>query len=154
MPATCLTKPYGSIFSQEDNSFQSVLEFCLFDPTDPDAGILVDDIVVVGHTGCGAIKASQEIACGNNNIVPDPNSGLHAWLAPIVELAKLHPCLEQNKLAVENIKRQVELIAASPLIDRHVHRPGGHPVIIHGWLYDITTAKLSDVSKCTVNRRD
>ena len=150
----CLTKPYRSIFSQEDNSFQSVLEFCLFDPTDPGAGILVDDILVVGHTGCGAIRASQQLACGDNDIIPDPNSRLHAWLAPIVELAKSHPRLPQDEFAVVNIRKQVELIAKSPLITRHVKRPGGHPVNIHGWLYNITTAKLSDVSKCTVDGED
>ena len=145
----CLTKLYRSIFSLKDDSFHSVLEFCLFDPTAPDTGIVVDDIVVVGHTRCGAMQAGQSLAQGDEEILRNSDSHLHSWLAPIVELARLHPGLDQDSFTIENIKKQVELIAASPIVERHVHRPGGHPVNIHGWLYDISTGLLRDVTKST-----
>ena len=96
------------------------------------------------------MDVSQRIARGDNDILCESDSHLRSWLKPIIELAELHPTLDQTEFTIENIRKQVELIAASPIIDRHVHRPEGHhSVNIRGWLYDISTGLLRDVTKCT-----
>ncbi|KAK7688554.1 hypothetical protein QCA50_008092 [Cerrena zonata] len=137
----------GNVYSQIDDSFRSVLEFSLFDPTAPEIGIAVCDIVIVGHTDCGAIKASRDIASGNGGNIPEAAPYLRRWLEPIVQLAHSLPGATVEELTIANIRRQVELIADSPVLARdRLARSTKPPVTIHGWLHDLSTGMLSEVS--------
>lgn len=124
-----------------------MLEFSLFDPTAPESGISVSDIVVVGHTSCGAIQASLDLASGGDGNISDDATPLRRWLAPIVQLAGTLPNPTVETLTEANIREQVKLIAASRTVARDLtlRRTEKPPVTIRGWLHDLSTGRLREI---------
>lgn len=98
------------------------------------AALGVELIVVLGHTGCGAVQAAAAGTCGGH-------------LAPIVEpichLAKLYPEAGVDELVHRNVANAVEALHNHP-------GPVGDPsrsglITIRGTVHDLRTGSLDEV---------
>lgn len=94
----------------------------------------VPTLVVLGHTGCGAIAAALDGACDGS-------------LAPVVEplcaLAERTGCDDPSELSRLNVAATIEgLAAASPAIAEAI---ASGRLAVHGAVYDLATGALDDV---------
>ncbi len=94
----------------------------------------VDTLVVLGHTGCGAVAAALEGACGDS---------LAPVIAPLCELAASSGCDDPTELSRLNVAATVHGLAdASPAIaDALAHER----LTVHGAVYDLATGELLGV---------
>jgi len=94
----------------------------------------VDTIVVLGHTGCGAVAAALAGACDGT---------LAPVVAPLCELAEQSGCDEPTELSRLNVGATARtLVATSPAIaDAVAHGR----LSVHGAVYDLATGDLTDV---------
>lgn len=100
------------------------------------------DIVVCGHTHCGAVGALVSQA----DVSSMPS--LKRWLAhaaPVLDALKhnyaqaLHDDDVQTTAAAENVVHQLTNLTTHPLVRE---RLGAGELSLHGWLYDITDGKV------------
>ncbi len=102
----------------------------------------VRHIFVVGHYGCGGVKA----ALSRQSL-----GVLDAWLADLrelwlhndVELSALPENERADALAELNVKRQVMNVGRFATVQRAWHE--GRELVIHGWIYDIHDGLLRDL---------
>ncbi|RLA74247.1 MAG: carbonic anhydrase [Epsilonproteobacteria bacterium] len=107
----------------------------------------VEDIIVCGHSHCGACKALFD-----DNIKQDKNlSHVAKWLElgyEAKEIAKNICQGDKSKLAKtveqESIKIQLKNILTYPMINRLVKT---NKINIHGWYYDIPNGTISNYDK-------
>jgi carbonic anhydrase len=111
----------------------------------------VRHIIVVGHYGCGGVKAAIE----------STDHGLiDHWLTPIREIAHQHrqslsDLEETQKLArlVElNVLAQVRNIATNPIT--YSAWRDDQSLTIHGWVYDLHDGLIQDLGVSISNRDD
>ncbi|WP_299007786.1 carbonate dehydratase [uncultured Shewanella sp.] len=110
----------------------------------------VKHIMVVGHYGCGGVKA----AMGTDRLGLIDN-----WLHPIRSLYKaqkdtlshLDEKAQFDRLCELNVIEQVGNVTATTIVQDAWHR--GQELAIHGWIYSIENGLLSDLD-VTVNEDD
>lgn len=129
----------ANLVNPGDLNCLSVLQFAV------DA-LKVKHIIVCGHHGCGGVRA----------VINKQKFGLiDYWLRPLTELAEQHASElaaisdvdeRANHLCELSIRRQVERLAATPIIQDAWAR--GHQLQIHGAVYSLKDGLLQDLS-CT-----
>jgi carbonic anhydrase len=111
----------------------------------------VRHIIVVGHYGCGGVKAAIE----------STDHGLiDHWLTPIREIAHQHrqslSDLEETKklarLVELNVLAQVRNIATNPIT--YSAWRDDQSLTIHGWVYDLHDGLIQDLGVSISNRDD
>jgi carbonic anhydrase len=129
----------GNIVNPSDFNIQSVISYAI-------ENLKVKHVIVLGHTDCGAIKASLS---GKYHGLIDH------WLNPIRDIAeKEYEILnktvneegEENlckKLSELNIKEQVLNLCKNPIVQKAWNK--GENLHIHGFLYDMKTGLLEDL---------
>ena len=120
----------------QDANYLSVLEFAV-------EMLKVRYILVVGHYGCGGVRAAVE----------STDHGLiDHWLSPIRDLA--HECRHEldglgaqerlNRLVELNVVRQVRNVASNPFVTHAWRR--GRKLAIHGWVYSLDNGLITDLN--------
>lgn len=111
----------------------------------------VRHIVVVGHYGCGGVRAAYE----NSN-----NGWIDNWLRNIKDVQhRHHDELEAigdeeervNRLCELNVRTQVEHVAQTTVLQDAWHR--GAEVFVHGWVYGLKDGLLKDL-ECSITGLD
>lgn len=119
----------------QDANYLSTLQFAV-------QVLKVKHVLVVGHYGCGGVKAAME----------RPNHGLiDHWLAPIRELYSEHqhevdPLGDQaghDRLCELNVIRQVRNVSHNPFVLEAWEN--GQPLELHGWCYSIRNGLVTDL---------
>ncbi|ABZ76872.1 Carbonate dehydratase [Shewanella halifaxensis HAW-EB4] len=108
----------------------------------------VKHIMVVGHYGCGGIKASM----GTDRLGLIDN-----WLGHIRDVYRLHSADLDNmdeserfdRLCELNVMEQVANVTSTTIVQEAWAR--GQDVAIHGWIYSVENGLLSDLD-VTVNK--
>jgi carbonic anhydrase len=121
-----------------DFNFLSVLQYAV-------EVLKVKHIIVCGHYGCGGIATA----------LTDKNLGIiNKWLRHIKDIYRYHEAelsqivefeLRRDRLVELNVCEQVHNIAETSIVQGawHAHqRP-----IIHGWVYDMKTGLLKELTK-------
>jgi carbonic anhydrase len=99
----------------------------------------VDLIVVLGHTGCGAVTAAAAGTCGGH---------LAPIVEPICELAKHHPEALVDQLVELNVEHTVQAVHGHEGPAGVAARNGA--VQLRGAVYDLATGDLSPTSQSTI----
>jgi carbonic anhydrase len=102
----------------------------------------VENVIVVGHYGCGGVKAALD---GN---VDGP---VAEWIAPIGALADAHaseltplaPDDQHRRLCELNAVAQAANVAATPIVRDAWAR--GQDLAVRAWIYDVATGLLRDL---------
>lgn len=120
--------------STGDQSEAAALEFSL-------RNLPVEDIVVCGHSSCGAMKAVLAGGVGPEN--PNLNGWLEhgkAALQRMAENSKLGEGLsDYDRLSQNNVLLQMEHIASYPWVKA---RLDAGTLRLHGWWFDIASAQV------------
>ncbi len=118
----------------DDHSAAAAVEFSIF-------SIKVSDIVVCGHSQCGAVLAvmqgKENLCCGH----------LCAWLKYVEKSMQrvkngftLNPALpEQDQISQVNVLQQIEHLMSYPFVRERVEQK---KLRIHGWWFDIGHADV------------
>ncbi|MBS4162799.1 Carbonic anhydrase [Candidatus Protochlamydia amoebophila] len=117
-----------------DNSALAAIEFSIF-------SLKVPDIIVCGHSECGAMRALVEGIQGNCC------SHLQSWLKhgeSSLNLVRngitINPSLsEHNQISQINVLQQIEHIKSYPFIRERLDK---NELRIHGWWFDIAHADV------------
>lgn len=126
----------------QDANYLSVLQFAV-------DVLKVKHILVVGHYGCGGVKAAVD---GERRGLVDH------WLHPIREVFHQHrselgaivdSTARLNRLCELNVMRQVQNVAADVFVQDAWAR--GQEVHVHGWVYSLANGLVSDLG-VTVGR--
>ena len=129
----------GNIVPIHDWNFATVLEYAL-------AHLKVEDVVVCGHSNCGAIRAldkdstdsyiplwlnnAREAKTRVDKTTPIPKTAL--------EIGERYRMIEQ-----ENVRLQIEHLGTYPILRRAVTEK---KVEVHGLYYDLGTGSLSKIA--------
>lgn len=127
----------ANVVSSLDMSINSVIQYAV-------EHLRVKHIIVCGHYGCGGIKAAMQ---------PQDYGLLNPWLRNIRDVYRLHKDeLNSIENETQRYKRLVELNVQEQCInvikiacvqERYIEEK--FP-IVHGWVFDIETGKLIDLS--------
>ncbi|MCK8500385.1 carbonic anhydrase [Myxococcus fulvus] len=120
--------------STGDQSEAAALEFSI-------ANLEVQDVVICGHSSCGAMKA----LLGGGQVPGAPN--LSAWLAhgnQSLKTFKAGSALgedlpDYDRLSQLNVLQQLEHVASYPLVKERV---AAGKLRLHGWWFDIANAQV------------
>lgn len=139
----------------DDWSAHAVVEYAT-------AHLNVSHVVVVGHTNCGgcaaAFAAPNPDAPASNTSCPGHHKrsdekrdepGLEHFLTPLIKLRHTLPeGATVQDLIVANVQNSVDNLVASKAVQNAWTE--GRKLCVHGWLYDIGTGLLNDLSfsKC------
>ncbi|GHE19560.1 carbonate dehydratase [Halomonas urumqiensis] len=110
----------------------------------------VRHIMVVGHYGCGGVKAA--VAGGDNGMVD-------IWLHSVRELYLKHrQALSElslddqvNRMCELNVEAQVMNVCRTKIVQHAWQR--GQPLWIHGWVYGLSDGRVKDLG-CTISGLD
>lgn len=124
----------SNIAHPTDVNLMSVLEYAV-------DVLQVRDVLVVGHYGCGGIRAAL---AGRLSGIAD------FWLEPIRELRRTHArelsglqgTALEDRVCELNVSEQVEALSHSGIVARAWER--GQPLAIHGWVYSLEDGILRD----------
>ncbi|KAJ7787865.1 carbonic anhydrase [Mycena olivaceomarginata] len=134
----------ANIVTPADDSTQAVIQFAV-------EKLNVRDIVVVGHSRCGGVTAAWRLS--KEPVVPT-DTPVQRWLFPLIALSKeleLDQMAPEDKvkavqiLTRENVKRQVLNISNHKSV-RDAWATAGRTLQIHGWLFQMETAGLVEVT--------
>jgi len=121
----------------KDLNYRSVLQYAV-------QVLGVKHILVVGHYGCGGVLASAD---GHKHGLVDK------WIKPIRktydenrrELKAIKDQTRRMERLVElNVVRQVRNVAADPFVTEAWAK--GQEVAIHGWVYELATGLIKELS--------
>ncbi|NDA68995.1 MAG: carbonic anhydrase, partial [Verrucomicrobia bacterium] len=120
----------------ETNSTAAAIEFAV-------STLNVSDIVVCGHSQCGAMHALLE-GIPNRTAMPHLDAWLHvaAPVRDVIHLGYQHltdPRARANAAAEENVLFAIENLKAYPAVQTRLADGSLH---LHGWFFDIATAEL------------
>ena len=90
-------------------------------------------LVVLGHTGCGAVKATM-----SGDAVPGQISTLYQHIQPAVDRAPGKPL---DEVAAENVRVQTELLRRASPVMRQLVTEG--KLVIAGGMADLTTGRVT-----------
>jgi len=136
----------GNIVLSTDFSLQTVLSYAV-------EQLKVKNIIILGHTDCGAIKA----ALSNNTV-----GLIEYWLQPMKEIIeKKRDLLEdinsncpeklESKFAELNVKEQVLNLTRNPIIQKTWKE--GKNLFIHGMLLEIDSGNVKDLKVMKKERK-
>jgi carbonic anhydrase len=120
----------------QDANYLSVLQFAV-------DVLKVRHVIVVGHYGCGGIKAAVD---GQRRGLIDH------WLHPIREVAEEHraelaaiadPHKRGDRLCELNVMRQVRNVSSDVFVMDAWAR--GQQLSVHGWVYSLATGLVNDL---------
>jgi carbonic anhydrase len=119
----------------QDANYLSVLQYAV-------DVIKVKHIIVVGHYGCGGVRAAIESS---------DHGLIDHWLSPIRNLAREHRhALEAldhehqvDRLCELNVIRQARNVSSNPFVTSAWKR--GQPLAVHGWVYSIENGLVTDL---------
>ncbi|EGO02991.1 hypothetical protein SERLA73DRAFT_150539 [Serpula lacrymans var. lacrymans S7.3] len=151
-----VTRNIANQFHNDDDNALSVLYYAV-------KHVGVEHVVIVGHTQCGGAEACLSAAqnamnSGATEAPPTldalpPNAHINKWLAPVTALAmpiaplKLERSAAMRMLVEENVKAQVARVCETDTIrDAWIQPPHGKPVYVHGWVHEIESGRLCDLS--------
>lgn len=127
----------GNLFVSTDINANSVLQYAV-------EYLNVEHIIVIGHTDCGAIKAS---------LTSDSYGLLNFWLKSIKEVADKHKDELKsvrnqggnttNTLIRLNVQEQCLNVCKSPIVQKAWSE--GRTLLVHGYVFDISTGLLNYV---------
>lgn len=149
--------PHSQFHSFDDNA-NSVLSYAV-DPVGVEhgqshdtvsiislTGLHFKTVVLVGHSGCGGVKAAIEAAAAGP---VEPHNPLTRWLNPLIRLVRtldLRGLPEDEavaKVVEANIFRQVDNICNSePIVTAWA---AGNNVFVHGWVYNLATGRIREL---------
>ena len=105
------------------------------------AGLKVADIVICGHSDCGAMTAIATCKC------LDHMPAVAGWLryadsAKVVNEARQHPDKPSKVASMvrENVIAQLQHLRTHPSV---ASRLAAGQLYIHGWIYDIETSEIT-----------
>lgn len=120
--------------SLHDASASAVIEFAIF-------SLNVSDIIICGHSECGAMKALAEGFDARS--CPYLESWLKYGQESLAKVRKgmvINPLLEQhNQLSQVNVLQQMQHVASYPLVRDRLQKK---QLRIHGWWFDIAHADV------------
>lgn len=120
--------------SLQDNSALAVIEFALF-------SLNVSDIIICGHSECGAMQALIQGVDALN--CPHLKSWLEHGQESLDKVRQgfiINPSLsEHNQLSQVNVLQQVQHITSYPFIRDRVEKK---QLRVHGWWFDIAQADV------------
>jgi carbonic anhydrase len=121
----------GDGHSSADESEAAAIEFAILN-------LNVSDIVVCGHSECGAMQALME----GREKVSAPN--LRAWLRhgepSLARLAQQSTTLDScNQLSKQNVLQQIEHLQSYPVVQQRVAEKR---LKLHGWWFELSTANV------------
>lgn len=109
----------------------------------------VNHVIVCGHYGCGGVR----------NAMSHKHLGLiNKWLRNIKDVYRQHqheldglPDVERklSRLVELNVQEQVWKLAETSFVQRAWQ--SGHPLHLHGWVYDLHTGLIKDQLMLTPN---
>ena len=100
-------------------------------------------IMVLGHTGCGAVDAAIKVL-KTNAVLPGHLPELIAAIKPAVIVAeKTQNGNLSDNAATENVRRQVARLKSSPPVVQKLYE--GKKIDIVGGVYDLATGKIAMV---------
>ena len=118
----------------DDNSAQAAIEFSIF-------SLKIADIIVCGHSECGAMLALAEGVDGG--CCPHLASWLKYGDESLSRLKSgftLNPLLsEHNQLSQVNVLQQMEHLSGYPFIRERLEKK---QIRVHGWWFDIEKADV------------
>ncbi|ATQ41114.1 carbonic anhydrase [Caulobacter mirabilis] len=125
----------------QDANYLSVLQFAV-------EVLKVKHIMVVGHYGCGGVKAAMD---GLRLGLVDH------WLHPIREVHEAHrhdlePLEERerwDRMCELNVIRQVQNVASDLFVQDAWKR--GQPLSVHGWCYRLSNGLVNDLNVTVTN---
>src|SRR5580704_3115793 len=126
----------ANISPPQDANYLSVLQFAV-------DVLKVKHIMVVGHYGCGGVKAAVD---GQRRGLVDH------WLHPIREVSHEHrheldaipdETARLDRLCELNVIRQVRNVASDVFVQDAWAR--GEPIAVHGWVYSLTNGLIRDL---------
>jgi carbonic anhydrase len=129
----------------QDANYLSVLQFAV-------DVIRVKHIMVVGHYGCGGVRAAVD---GQRRGLVDH------WLHPIREVAHDHreelECIAGDEARLDrlcelNVVRQVRNVASDVFVQDAWAR--GQPLHVHGWIYAIADGLVNDLNVTVTRPQD
>ncbi len=110
----------------------------------------VTDIVVCGHTDCGAMKALLNPGDPQLQSMPTVASWLRNAQAARSVVAAIHPDLEGadqlQALVEQNVRTQLANLGTHPAV---AGRVAVGKLALHGWVYDIETGDVSIMDGAT-----
>lgn len=107
----------ANLFSPEDPNCLAVLQFAV-------EALGVEHVIVCGHYGCGGME-------------PTSLQHVRDWTDRI-------PHEKDPKKRVElNVKQQVKNIVNTEIVRNTLN--AGKKLLVHGWVYDLTTGLISDL---------
>ena len=129
----------------QDANYLSVLQFAV-------DVIKVQHILVVGHYGCGGVRAAVD---GERRGLVDH------WLHPIREVNHDHrheleaipdERARLDRLCELNVIRQVKNVATDVFVQEAWAR--GQPICVHGWVYSLSNGLVTDLDVTVGNAED
>lgn len=129
----------GNIVPIHDWNFATVLEYAVMH-------MHVSDVVICGHSNCGAIRALDKET--NDSYIPLwLNNARDAKMRVDAKIKKPETVLEMDEryrqIEQENVRLQIEHLFTYPLLKKAVAE---QRVEVHGLYYDLETGALSRVS--------
>ncbi|WP_238984947.1 carbonic anhydrase [Candidatus Glomeribacter gigasporarum] len=128
----------ANLVSESDLNVMSIVQYALIE-------LKIRHIIVCGHHGCGGVRASM---------APEREELLYVnrKLKPLRELYRYHSdeidplkdeAIRVNRLVELNVLEQVRNLYRSSVVQRA--RQSAHPLLLHGWVYDIRNGRLSEL---------
>jgi carbonic anhydrase len=129
----------ANVVALDDTNCIAVLQYAI-------EALAIKHIIVCGHYGCGGVEA----ALGGTPSV-SVHGPLERWLqhvrdvrvAHAVELERLEGAARWRRLCELNVIEQVRTVARVPSVREAWQR--GHPLAVHGWIYDLRDGLLRDL---------
>jgi carbonic anhydrase len=138
----------GNIVATNDWNLSAVLEFSI-------NHLMIPDIIVCGHYGCGGIAALDEKNADDRYIPIWLNNAYKARERVDDKLLELHFQIPEeqrmNLIVEENVRLQLEHLQEYPFV-RNAMQEGS--LSLHGWVYDMSNGGIKVVQRNNVACRD
>lgn len=131
----------ANIVATNDWNLSAVLEFSI-------NHLMIPDIVVCGHYGCGGIAALDEKSADDRYIPIWLNNAYKARERVDDKLLELHFQISEeqrmNLIVEENVRLQLEHLQEYPFVRNAMQ---DHALSLHGWVYDMSNGGIKVVQR-------
>jgi carbonic anhydrase len=138
----------GNIVATNDWNLSAVLEFSI-------NHLMIPDIVVCGHYGCGGIAALDEKSADDRYIPIWLNNAYKARERVDNKLLELHFQIPEEKrmnlIVEENVRLQLEHLQEYPFVRSAMQDKA---LSLHGWVYDMSSGGIKVVQRNNVACRE
>jgi carbonic anhydrase len=138
----------GNIVATNDWNLSAVLEFSI-------NHLMIPDIVVCGHYGCGGIAALDEKSADDRYIPIWLNNANKARERVDDKLLELHFQIPEeqrmNLIVEENVRLQLEHLQEYPFVRNAMQ---DRALSLHGWVYDMSNGEIRIVQRNNVACRE